>query len=348
MITTSTLRVRTAATVICIRRVPRICEGRRPLTRAEATCGEDAWDGAGGDGPSRMALVFGQGQSGAFHSDWEVLMGQSEVQNWMKSVQGREIAMRYPGEWKFAGGITEPGETSEETAWRELQEEFLLRSPEPLATSHCKLRLLNIKQTRPIRNVSNIMYNFVAAAEENPWLAELDVKSVNQSLALRRQKHSESLRSGQFSGLTKTEQEDLAPEIHQVQWLDMRSAVLHAFTSMNKSFAPVNSFQQQEFQRLGLERRDPMFLTMATLLELDSFPSLQFFVEYSKKICPSRELERIQWLRDGMSPEEVARTWITHMSPTETEKRAGMFQTAEEREALWRKRMREDEARSKL
>ena len=44
------------------------------------------------------------------------------------------------------------------------------------------------------------------------------------------------------------------------------------------SLVPVNEFQQQdnvrsvscaaqEFQRLGLKRRDPMFLTMATLLE---------------------------------------------------------------------------------
>eukprot|EP00434_Breviolum_minutum_P011318 symbB.v1.2.009988.t1/scaffold646.1/size176640/4 len=85
----------------------------------------------------------------------------------------------------------------------------------------------------------------------------------------------------------------------------MRSAVLHAFTSMNGSLLPVNDFQQQEFDRLGLKRRDPMFLTMATLLEVDSFPSLKSLVSYSDGLDQDQEVKRMQWLHDGMTPEEA-------------------------------------------
>lgn len=32
--------------------------------------------------------------------------------------------MRYPGEWKFAGGVVDHGETPRQAAMRELEEEF--------------------------------------------------------------------------------------------------------------------------------------------------------------------------------------------------------------------------------
>mmetsp|Transcript_99698 Transcript_99698/g.321162 ORF Transcript_99698/g.321162 Transcript_99698/m.321162 type:complete len:136 (-) Transcript_99698:12-419(-) len=117
MITTAPLRVRVAATVICIRRARR---ATAPLTKEEATGGERAWEGAGGDGPSRINLVFGRSDSASFEAGWETLLGQGECQNWVRSSPDKLEAMRYPGEWKFAGGAVEPGETPEEAAKREL------------------------------------------------------------------------------------------------------------------------------------------------------------------------------------------------------------------------------------
>lgn len=340
MITTAPLRVRTAATVVCIRQsqshVP-------PLSLEEATGKEEPWAGLGSDAAARIAILFGQSASASFHSKWEILMGQGEVQNWMKSTPGHDVQMRYPGEWKFAGGVVDADETPEEAARRELEEEFQV--PVALTKATCKLRLMSIKQTRPIRNISNIMFNYVAAAEENPWLQQLDVEEVNCALSNRRRLHAEAIRGGNFYTLGHREQEKLAPEIHQVQWLDMRSAVRDAFTSMNGSFHPVNDFQKKEFERLGVKRRDPMFLTMATLLEVDSFPSLRSFIVYSDRLDPEKELQRIQWLRDGMTPEEVATVWSAKKSPTEVAERAGMFRTAEERLQLWTRRKEESEAR---
>ncbi|CAJ1440540.1 unnamed protein product [Effrenium voratum] len=179
----------------------------------EATRREGAYSGLKSDAAARVQILFGQAQQAQFHSSWQVLMGQAEVQNWMRSTPGQEVAMRYPGEWKFAGGVVDPGETPQQAAMRELEEEFQITVA--LTEATCKLRLMSIKQTRPIRNVSNIMYNYVAAAEENPWLQELNLKDVNHSLGSRRQRFAESLQGGNFYTLGKEEQEKLAPEIHE-------------------------------------------------------------------------------------------------------------------------------------
>ncbi|CAJ1341521.1 unnamed protein product [Effrenium voratum] len=334
MIPTAPLRVRTAATVVCIRRG----EANAVLGMEEATRREGAYSGLKSDAAARIQILFGQAQQAQFHSSWQVLMGQAEVQNWMRSTPGQEVAMRYPGEWKFAGGVVDPGETPQQAAMRELEEEFQITVA--LTEATCKLRLMSIKQTRPIRNVSNIMYNYVAAAEENPWLQELNLKDVNHSLASRRQRFAESLQGGNFYTLGKEEQEKLAPEIHEVQWHDMRAAVLDAFTSMNSTFLPVNDFQKQEFKRLRLVRRDPMFLTMATLLEVDSFPSLESLISYSSGLDPEKELKRIQWLHDGMTPEEAIAKLGNHSAPSQVQAKA-MFRTAEERAQLWQERTQE-------
>ncbi|CAE7593571.1 KIF13B [Symbiodinium natans] len=142
----------------------------------EATGKEEPWEGLGSDAAARIAILFGKSASASFHSKWEVLLGQGEVQNWMKSTPGHDVQMRYPGEWKFAGGVVDADETPEEAARRELEEEFQV--PVALTKATCKLRLMSIKQTRPIRNISNIMFNYVAAAEENPWLQLLDVEAL--------------------------------------------------------------------------------------------------------------------------------------------------------------------------
>jgi len=105
---------------------------------------------------------------------------------------------------------------------------------------------------------------------------------------------------------------------------------------MNTSFVPINAFQADEFRRLGLQRRDPMFLTMATLLEIDSFPSAASIGRHASTMRPDEELRRTQWLFEGMSPAEVDEAYRT------PRQRTGMFKTAEERQALRKARIAED------
>eukprot|EP00443_Scrippsiella_acuminata_P129399 CAMPEP_0115749058 /NCGR_PEP_ID=MMETSP0272-20121206/93990_1 /TAXON_ID=71861 /ORGANISM="Scrippsiella trochoidea, Strain CCMP3099" /LENGTH=166 /DNA_ID=CAMNT_0003194085 /DNA_START=1 /DNA_END=497 /DNA_ORIENTATION=- len=140
--------------------------------------------------------------------------------------------MRYPGEWKFAGGALDTGETPEEAARRELEEEFMVELPRDHSAS--RLHLLSIMQTRPVRNVSFIVHNFVAAAEENPWLEELDTDEVNAALARRRKEHSARVADGSFWALGKAEREAVAPEVREVRWLSMRDAVRNCVRSLTE------------------------------------------------------------------------------------------------------------------
>jgi len=90
-----TLSVSDAATVMCLR--------QRKHSRLNETI-------RSGDFRTNFANFFESANSLTFESGWEVLMGQSEVQNWMRSTRDKSAVMRYPGEWKLAGGVVDDGE----------------------------------------------------------------------------------------------------------------------------------------------------------------------------------------------------------------------------------------------
>ena len=138
-------------------------------------------------------------------------MQQRLVKNWIRSTAENTSFMRYPGEWTFPGGTVGHAEPPEQAARREVAEEVGIEVPES-----AKLRLLSVKQTRPIQNTSNIMYNFVAVADENPWLQHIDVTAVNAHL-MQQQAKVEHLGS-EFWKLSRAEKELVSPESHQVQW----------------------------------------------------------------------------------------------------------------------------------
>lgn len=321
------LQVRRAAVCLCLRRVPHPVPEK--LTREDAYGGGGEWkrEMESGSFDGRADVVFGK--RGApfrtFHGEWEVLMGQNEAVNWLRSSKDRLVARRYPAEWVFAGGAVEKDETPGDAAFRELQEEFLVSAPEssmatpPLppappphsrATSACltpgaMLRLLSVRQTRPIRARTDIMYNYVATASENSWLASLDTDSINAQLADRRARHAEMIETGEFWALEKKVKMMVSPEVRQVRWVGLREAVIMLFTSMNDVTLCVDDWQGEEFVRLGVTRRDPMFLTMTLLLDVESFPSEQSLLRYTDKINPDSELERVQWLYEGMPQHEL-------------------------------------------
>lgn len=54
-----------------------------------------------------------------------------------------------------------------------------------------------------------------------------------------------------------------------------------------------------------MKSRDPLFVTMTVMTELEAFPSLKSVVEATDDMDAEHERERVQWLHDGMEPEEV-------------------------------------------
>merc|ERR1711871_1735454 len=82
------LVVQHASTVICLRHVP----GRKQMLETAGL-------------PERYVAGLLEGRPTVeFHGGWEVLLGQAEVKNWMRSSQESSAIMRYAGEFKFAGG----------------------------------------------------------------------------------------------------------------------------------------------------------------------------------------------------------------------------------------------------
>jgi len=289
--------VRRAANVVCLRRRP---PGPQPPVLERSALGAPA---PGHDSRADERL-FGRAEQLAFTGGWEVLLAQNEVQNWLRSAPQRPAVMRYPGEWKFAGGGLERDEAALAAVRRELEEELGVRLPPE--GQGCRLRLLCVRQTRPVNLVSNVIFFFVALENENPWLAAFDTEACNRWLSERRQRHRELVSSGEFWHLGKAAKEQVSPESREVRWLPLHAAVAHAYNAMTADFRPVNAFQREEFARLGRRRRDPMFVTMDVLLTLEDFQTLEALREHCESIAdPEAEVRRAQWIFDGMRVSEV-------------------------------------------
>ena len=296
-----TITVKDSATVLLARRRPKSSS----TSLAATDCGGDNSPFLKAQGTG----VFGTTGAITFESGWEVLLGQAEVVNWLKTTPDKISTMRYAGEWKLAGGNVDEGETIAHSGKRELQEEFL----NPLNLTLPKeaiLRPFVTKQTRPIRSRSNLMHCFIALEDENPWLQNLDVNKVNQGLLERRKKFAKLSLSEDgtpteiFYKLSKEEREIVTPEVREVKWLTLRDAVKHTLSSMTPG-TTVNTFQKEAFRKYGKKRRDPMFITGAILMELEGFPTSESVVAH----CQSVDLEKLtreeQWLFAGMNAKDV-------------------------------------------
>ena len=290
--TTDTLRVKLAATVIVARQ--RLSTTPHVLTLSELGTGSSD------NVENRIEYLFGGKKERSFGNGWELLLGQSEVQNHLRSTPQHVSLMRYGGEFKFAGGSVDHNETLEQAARRELSEEFLCTVPKS-----AKLRLFDVKQTRPVQNTSYIMHNFVCLETENEWLHDMDVSKVNHALLQRRQRFHNLKASGAFYKMNKAEKETVCPEVHAIEWLNMKTAVARSFTSMNADIQYVNDYQRHEFERLNVKHRDPLFITMTVMTALDRFSSIDDIVQFTDQFDGQKERENIQWLSDGMEPHEV-------------------------------------------
>lgn len=208
--------------------------------------------------------------------------------------------MRYPAEYKFPGGTLNSSETNSNAAKREFEEEFLTSIP-----NNCRLRLFKVSQTRPIKGVSYIMSNYVCLESENQWLSCLKSSDINERLRLKRSRFNS--KGDDFYRLDDEEKESLSPEVEQVNWLQISEAISYAFTSMNSKPTFINPYQESEFERLNIKKRDPMFVNLTILTALERFKNENELIEYCKGLRWEEEVERVRWLDDGMEIEDVER-----------------------------------------
>ena len=291
------LAVHDSACVICVRRRP--TGAVHTLTAAD--CGAH-------DSPFLQGLFGGEDGTIEFRSEWEVLLGQNEVVNFLRSTPEKLTLMRYAGEWKLAGGNVDEGEAVAAAAQRELREEFLDPLPGPamvaMAGGLPVLRPFVTKQTRPIRSRSNLMHCFVALESENAWLHKLDVSATNAALAARRARFAVLAKDGSFWALPTAEREQLTPEVRQLAWLPLHEAVAACLSSMSPGCF-VNEFQRTEFARFKRTQRDPMFITAACLMELEGFPDTASLLRHCSSVDLAALTAEEQWLFTGMDQEAV-------------------------------------------
>lgn len=207
---------------------------------------------------------------------WEVLLGQGEVKNWLRSSETATRVMRYPGEWKFPGGNVDAQDASlEAAALRELQEEFL--GLPGAAVAGARVYFLSEKLTRPIQRRRHRMFNFVAFEDENQsWLNDEALQHVNATLQRKRDAFfAQYLADGSFWTMTEQQKMQVSPEIRCVQWFPIQDAMHMMLMSLLDPYrSPVNAWQQQEFETYGVSRRDPMFITLQVLKEIADVESL--------------------------------------------------------------------------
>ena len=290
-----------AAVVLCCRRRA----ASAGLTLCAADCGGD-------DQAPLMAGIFGKAGCIRFDSGWEVLVGQAEVVNFLKSSPSKLSIMRYAGEWKLAGGNVDDGEDVHECALRELHEEFLAPLGWPVP-QNALLRPFVTKQTRPVRSRSNLMHCYVALWDENEWLQQLDVEAANAGLAARRERFADLVASGQFWQLTREQKERVAPEVRRLEWLSLRDAVGHALSSMTPGMF-VNDFQRHAFSKYKRKQRDPMFITAATMMELEAFPDAQSLIHHCESVDLLQLTVEEQWLFPGMRQTDVDAAFADRLS----------------------------------
>jgi ADP-ribose pyrophosphatase YjhB (NUDIX family) len=110
--------------------------------------------------------------------------------------------MRYGGEYKFAGGSVDVGETLKEAARRKLSEDFDCDATE------CKIAV-GLSQTRPVQNMPFIMIG------ELLLVAQLDIEQINRRLKLRRIDFAGFSGPGPNWDMSKEGKEAACPEVHK-------------------------------------------------------------------------------------------------------------------------------------
>ena len=210
----------------------------------------------------------------------------------------------WPGEYKFAGGAVDGNETPLECATREFEEEMLRPCGITMPAS-AVFRPFCVKQTRPIRGRSDLMFNYVLVASENPWLSTVSTANVNAGLAERRARHAELVETGEFWAMGNKAKELVSPEVRSVRWVNLRDAVQFTLSSMSRKVIHINEWQRDAFAAHGVKRRDPMFITGATLFELEGFPTERSLLDHAAQADMDALAKAEQWVHTGMTQADL-------------------------------------------
>ncbi|KNC48548.1 endonuclease/Exonuclease/phosphatase, partial [Thecamonas trahens ATCC 50062] len=194
----------------------------------------------------------------------QVLLGQIEVVNAIASTPGNEVRNRFAGEFRFLGGKAFPDEaTPVETVTRELKavgfphlDDFALQ----VVLLHKKRRFGEYE-----------MHTFFADVRDNPQVLGVNIGTINEYLAKRREARRKLIESGEFFRLPRMQKMALAPKLHHLEWIGVDEAL--EWTSPERR--AVNAYQAREFERLGVTAREVSRGTTATLLELRHLGSIK-------------------------------------------------------------------------
>jgi hypothetical protein len=151
-----------------------------------------------------------------------------------------------------------------------------------------------------VKNRSDVIFYYAIHEDENPWLRSFSTDACNAALQARREAFGERVRDGTFWGMSRTEREAWSPEVAEVAWVDVGEALRMAY------LPHANEYQAREFARLGLSKRDPIFLTLASLMEVEALPSVRSLVR--EAACRDAASARAQalWLKENLVEQEVA------------------------------------------
>ena len=200
------------------------------------------------------------------NGEWQVLLGQSQVKNWLKSTKDDCVLMRYAGEWKLPGGVKDSIDaTIRDTALRELCEEFIgvEINQDPI------LHPSGIKMTRPVRGKRYRVHNFVAYAHEcSTWLNQDTERIINENLRARIDHFKYLVENDMYYSQSLQEKERVSPELYRVAWISLPKAIQMLSTADAVPFTPVDEWQETEFLKYNLTQRDSMYQTMRLLQEL--------------------------------------------------------------------------------
>uniref|UniRef100_A0A7S3YHV5 Nudix hydrolase domain-containing protein n=1 Tax=Lotharella globosa TaxID=91324 RepID=A0A7S3YHV5_9EUKA len=167
-----------------------------------------------------------------------------------------------PGEFAFPGGAKEPSDVDmEETAKRELQEELLGIQIPP---DDFHVRLFDVIKVQGFRRKYQV-HIFVAFDKINKWLELLEVQHLNDNLYRRMEEFEDMLSTGEFWRLNMQHKMYVSPEVHHFEWMPLRTAVIMA---SSPHIQYVNDFQYQEFQKYGVQSREPVGEQMIEVLQV--------------------------------------------------------------------------------
>ncbi|KAL1512425.1 hypothetical protein AB1Y20_005681 [Prymnesium parvum] len=216
----------------------------------------------------------------------QLLIGQYEVVNALRSERDKAVLMRFPGEWHMPGGAKRQADLGPlQTACRELQEEFLVGGGSGLELRATLFRKTAMEvavkdgvwqgggaESEARRGDSGAerversrydVYVFVADAADNAAL-QLNAEQINHALRRRRQQYERLKSSGAFWDLAPSAKAAVAPEVREVRWMSLSEAL----ELMDPSKPFVDEWQRDELRSCGSARREVPLVTVQLLRQL--------------------------------------------------------------------------------